>query len=204
MKLHKLSCPNCDGILELKIINSNRIYCPYCGQQFLIDDGKREYTTNKNINIHKTIKSDRTYHERYTNDADVIREKNNGIASKLPWIALIVFLLIGFISYLFDSAIPSLMRERQQREEAQAIQEAIDAGKISAGQSYKLIGEDYRTVEAHFEAAGFTNIQLIDLDDSGFEFWIDGDVETISIGGDTSFTSSDYYDPDTKVVISYH
>jgi hypothetical protein len=79
-----------------------------------------------------------------------------------------------------------------------------NSGNISAGYYRDLVGEDYKTVEAHFRAAGFTNIELIDLNDSGIAFWNEGKVETISVGGDTSFDSLDFFDPNTKVVISYH
>lgn len=67
-----------------------------------------------------------------------------------------------------------------------------------------MIGEDYKVVVAHFEAAGFTNIELIDLDDSGIAFWKSEKVEMISIGGNTDFETTDWFSPDTKVVISYH
>ena len=75
---------------------------------------------------------------------------------------------------------------------------------LKVGYYKDLVGEDYKTVEAHFKAAGFTNIELIDLNDAGIAFWNEGKVETISVGGDTSFDSYDYFDPNTKVVISYH
>jgi hypothetical protein len=77
-------------------------------------------------------------------------------------------------------------------------------GKISAGYYGDLVGQDYQFVEAHFRSAGFTNIELIDLNDSGIAFWNDQKVAQISIGGVTNFDSSDYFDPDTPVVISYH
>ena len=67
-----------------------------------------------------------------------------------------------------------------------------------------MIGEDYKVVVAHFEAAGFTNIELIDLDVSGTAFWKSEKVEMISIGGNTDFETTDWFSPDTKVVISYH
>ena len=35
-------------------------------------------------------------------------------------------------------------------------------------------------------------------------WWNDGEVTMISIGGDAKFGSSDYFDPCTPVVISYH
>ena len=82
--------------------------------------------------------------------------------------------------------------------------EADKQGKISAGYYKDLIGEDYQAVEAHFRAAGFTDIELIDQDDSGLAFWKDGKVTLISVGGNTSFSSTDYFSPDTKVIISYH
>lgn len=62
---------------------------------------------------------------------------------------------------------------------------AESQGKISAGYYRDLIGDDYESVEAHFIAAGFKNIELIDLDDSGIAFWNEGKVESISVGGDT-------------------
>jgi len=81
---------------------------------------------------------------------------------------------------------------------------AQSEGKISAGYYGDLVGKNYETVEAHFEAAGFTDIELIDLNDAGIGFWNDGKVEIISVGGDSSFDSTDWFLPDTKVVISYH
>ena len=77
-------------------------------------------------------------------------------------------------------------------------------GKISAGSYIELIGKDYKSVEAHLKAAGFTNIELIDLNDSGIMFWNNGKVETISIGGNTSFDTTSYFTKDIKIIISYH
>lgn len=47
MKLHKLNCPNCNGMLELIVDGKEYIFYPYCGQKFLLEDGKKEYTINK-------------------------------------------------------------------------------------------------------------------------------------------------------------
>lgn len=81
---------------------------------------------------------------------------------------------------------------------------AESQGKILAGYYGDFEDKNYESVVAHFEAAGFTNIELIDLDDLGIAFWNNGKVESVSIGGDTSFDSSDYFSPDAKVIISYH
>ncbi len=56
MKLHKLSCPNCNGMLDLNVREgTTSVFCPYCGQKFYLDEGKTEHTMNKNINVDKTF-----------------------------------------------------------------------------------------------------------------------------------------------------
>lgn len=198
MKLRKLTCPNCDGMLELKIADkSESIFCPYCGQRFFVDDEQKTYTINQNININKSIKIDKNVHNRYTNDADVIRAQNKEKENKREWLAATIIPIVGIILLVCLAVIPSMIDEyHEDREKSE--------GKISAGYYQDLLGKDYETVVAHFESAGFTNIELIDLNDSGLAFWKDGKVGTISIGGDTSFSRSDFFFPDTKIVISYH
>ena len=132
-------------------------------------------------------------HNRYTDDADVIRAKNEGNENKNALISFAVIIGILLLIVVSTLVIPALIDASNE-----------NAGKLNAGYYKDLIGEDFKTVEAHFEAAGFTNIELIDLNDSGIAFWTEGRVKTISIGGDTSFDSMDWFDPDTKVVISYH
>lgn len=57
---------------------------------------------------------------------------------------------------------------------------------------------------AHFKSAGFENIEVIDLKDAGIVFWKNDKVEQISVDGNTSFDSTDYFSKDSKVVISHH
>ena len=182
MKLHKLTCPNCNGSLDMNVDETTTsIFCPYCGQKFFLDDEKRECTINKNI------------HKRYTNDAEVIKAYSADKENRRSWIAVLVIWLILIVMMVSLLLVPELKKRS-----------AISAGKICAGFYRDLLGENYQTVIAHFEAAGFTNIELIDLNDAGIAFWTEGDVVTISVGGDTSFDTLDFFYPDTKVVISYH
>lgn len=184
MKLHKLTCPNCNGTMDVEIAaGTSSVFCPYCGQKFLLDDEKKEYTINKNININKTN------HIRYTDDADTIRAKNEANEDKrnaklilIPFI--IAALLLGGL--FLNKSINQMQ------------------GKINAGYYRDLVGKDYKSVEAHFKAAGFTNIELVDLNDAGITFWKDEKVDTISVGGKTDFDSINWFFPDTKVIISYH
>ena len=185
MKMRALKCPECNANLEIED-NLEFCFCKYCGCQIFVDDEKQEHTINKNININKSI------HERYTDDADVIRAKTEaGEGNREFKQALIVW---GIIIALFVAIILGFQIHKVTAQRA---------GKVKAGYYEDLIGKDYEIVKAHFEAAGFTNIQLIDLDNSGIAFWTNGRVVAISVGGDTEFESTDWFYPDTKVVISY-
>ncbi len=189
MKLHKLTCPNCNGSLDMEIADGTpSVCCPYCGQTFLLDDEKKEITINKNININKTV------HKRYTNDAKILHEeleykkdKRNTAVGIILGFGIPLGIILAIVLYF---TISSEIAESQ--------------GKIQAGYYKDLIGQNYKAVEAHFEAAGFTDIELIDLNDAGITFWNNDKVANISVGGDTDFESVDWFDPDTKVVISYH
>ena len=189
MKLLEQDCPNCDRHISLRLSDEAAVaFCPCCGHKFLLGCGRDEKTISKNINITKNIYN----HKRYTDDADIIRAKSDARKERWDfWQPLIgVGILIAMAVAIL--VIPNL------RDKA-----AQESGKLNAGYYKDLIGKDYETVEAHFEAAGFKNIELIDLDDSGLAFWKEGKVDTISVGGDTNFDSYDWFSPDTQVVISY-
>ena len=89
-----------------------------------------------------------------------------------------------------------------QREQAASSAQA--AGKISAGSASNYEKEKVDAVVAQLEALGFTNIETIDLNDSGLAFWNSGKVASVSINGDNSFSTDDYFFPTDKVVITYH
>ena len=198
MKLKKIRCPNCDGVLDIKLDNKEYIFCPYCGDKFFIDDEKKEYTINQNIHIKKDININKhtSHTNRYIDDADVIRAKTKDREQKYSWIGwvsyfLVCFILLGICAYMIDEP------EREAKK-------AISAGKISAGSYEDYEGDNYQAVFDQLEALGFENITCIDLDDAGLMFWLSDDVECVSIGGDTSFSRYDYFDPDEVVIIKYH
>ena len=41
MNIIKLSCANCNGNTDVKITDGQKfLFCPYCGQKYMVDDGK--------------------------------------------------------------------------------------------------------------------------------------------------------------------
>lgn len=69
----------------------------------------------------------------------------------------------------------------------------------------ELKGQNFQDVVTLFESAGFNNIETEKIEDL-IMGWLtkDGEVESVSIGGDTEYSTSKWYPKDTKVRISYH
>lgn len=66
-------------------------------------------------------------------------------------------------------------------------------------------GRDYQEVYEQFEKKGFTNIQFEILDDL-VTGWLtkDGEVESVSVDGDTGYSADKWYPADVEVIITYH
>lgn len=67
MEIIAYKCPQCGANLEIEQ-GRKEVFCSFCGTKLFIDDETRTMRIENNININNTI--------RYTNDAEVIREKN--------------------------------------------------------------------------------------------------------------------------------
>jgi hypothetical protein len=66
-------------------------------------------------------------------------------------------------------------------------------------------GENYRDVITLLETAGFRNIETVILNDL-VTGWLtkDGEVERVSVNGETSFYSGSRFPVDAKIVVTYH
>ncbi|MBO6206786.1 MAG: hypothetical protein J6O73_07590 [Lachnospiraceae bacterium] len=201
-KLEQLNCPACGAGIDMDLQGRKAVFCPFCGNQFAVDDGERVYT--KNINIRKDIK----IHERYTNDAALEKERRKDKESerehkefKLTIAAAVIILLASYGNLNADTR----KREQEERERREAEQVAIDAGMVRPGQNDQdMVGKNYQVVMEQLKSAGFSDITLIDMDDAGLLKNKKDTVESVTIGGKASFRASDFFEPDAKIVISYH
>ena len=66
-------------------------------------------------------------------------------------------------------------------------------------------GRNYQDVYSQFEEKGFTNIRFEALDDL-VTGWLtkDGEVESVSVDGDTGYSADRWYPADAEVIITYH
>ena len=71
--------------------------------------------------------------------------------------------------------------------------------------SYILKDRNYEEAVDFFQRAGFTDVTAEPIKDLNSQWATkDGAIESISIDGDTSYSASDWFEPDAKVVIKYH
>ena len=131
--------------------------------------------------------------KRIIDDAEIVKAKTDAKEKKNGWIALIVCLVICL-------GIPFGMLIKFEIEGTIA----ESKGKVSVGYYKDYEGKNYEAVVKQLEAMGFENIETIDLNDSGLMIWENEDVDSISIGGDSTFESVDYFSTDEKVIITYH
>ena len=70
--------------------------------------------------------------------------------------------------------------------------------------SYDCKYENYKDIEDRFKVAGFTNISTEILYDIYWGWTSEGEVESVSIDGNTSFNRGDIFNKDSKILITYH
>jgi hypothetical protein len=76
---------------------------------------------------------------------------------------------------------------------------------IMPASARRYVGENYKTVVSQLEDIGFKNIKTEKLEDL-ITGWLtkDGEIDQISINGDSKFTDGDKFSKDAKITITYH
>ena len=200
MKALRLKCPYCGADLHVNADNSRTYcFCEYCGQKLLLDDSVKRSVHTENINI--------VYRE--INEAGILEAKNNreklkyeknryGIGHAL--VKIVTMLLASlFALIIFGTAFDRYENAKKRNQH----KKYIEMGMVLVEPSYRYEGERYEVVVAELKACGFSNFELIDLDDAD-EDHKKGTIASISIGGSSSFYSDSYFSTDELVIISYH
>lgn len=71
--------------------------------------------------------------------------------------------------------------------------------------SSDLEGQPYQDVVSGLQDAGFNNVEAVALEDL-ITGWINEEdsVDEVDADGNTDFTTDDYFEPDVKIVVTYH
>lgn len=196
MKIVKLECPSCGGNITDSIPEGMKyMFCKYCGQKMFIDDGVKR-------SEHREIKEDITELRRIESEKEIelkrleMLEKDDKRSTRLFAGILItcLTLIVGSIAALYiDDAVKDHHIAQMEQQ-----------GMISAGSYQDYEGKDVTAVVAQLRDRGFTDINSYDLNDAGW-WWDKADtVASITIDGKSTFYSSDYFNPDVPVRITFH
>ena len=93
-----------------------------------------------------------------------------------------------------------------QKKAVEDLKNETKAPGIEVGYaSYELKGKNYKDVETLLTKSGFTNITLEPMGDMKVGIFVkEGDVDEVSIGGNTSFWKSTRANANETVIIRYH
>ena len=196
MELVKIDCPYCSGFITVNE-DAETCYCTYCGRQIGIKSGTKKIkihiTDDARIKEAETAKDIRLK-EIEQKDKESMRNHRYTI-----WPMLFLIVLLAAMPFLL-----SLENYFSDNAKRKLEQQSIEQGMIHAGYSGDYEKMNYEAAVQQLEALGFTNIEVIDLKDAGILHNKKDTIESISIDGDTYFSSGDFFDPDAKIIITYH
>lgn len=187
-------CPYCGGKMELSE-DQDELVCPYCESKTHIELSssakKAKYERDVEINRQNAERDVKIFNRKIEAEEKKRNDKNTFI--------LIGILVVIMLFLMMSLGIKSCSQKR-------AIKKAEANGMVSIPVSASTtIGKNYEDVKMQFETAGFTNVVLEKQPDLVLGlFSSDGDVASISINGDTEFTSGTYVSSDSLVKITYH
>ncbi len=194
MELQTMICPKCNGQLYFES-GQDTCFCSHCGTQvFRNDSGKRTFT-------YRTIDEAKIKEHEIVHDIAIkqieYKERKEKKSFKQALIVLGIILGLNVVLWTFIISVSSSGEKEYQKIAA----EMTTLGKISAGSEYDYKDKNYKSAIAMLETAGFTNIETVELNDASSK---DGIIDTIAIGGKSDFKREDFWDPDVKIIITYH
>lgn len=189
MKLSKVYCKECGGVLNLDIVShikNSRVVCPHCHSIYIYE------AKHSDIGAQLELDAERMR----------LKEKQENIKEFWKFKKLKEDHKVGFISLLILFSIPligSLVMTTNYLI-------AHRPGQIELPISEKkLHGENYKNVESKFEDMGFENIKYEKVRDLKFGLLAhSGDVSEVTINGDNDFKKGDNYNKKSKIKIYYH
>ena len=209
MNIVKMNCPSCGAPLAFGD-NIREVKCDHCGQVFTIDDKASEIdriseaeaaASKRNAEAERRKMEMRLEEEKRKNDEKLRVERKKSLSLFMPFIVLFV-ILFGMLGFL---GIKSCIDDKKEQAELAALADkGIENGVNAPGSQGSFVGDNYVAVQMSFEAAGFTNVQLVPMGDLVTGLLVsEGEVDSVTINGG-SFSDGEQFEPDAVVIISYH
>lgn len=192
--VYSMTCPHCGATIDVDA-DVETTYCNYCGNKIYIDDNAKKI--NKNINYHKTYTDEAKIKETESKERIKIKkmeykERQERREDKND----LIYMIVGFAILFIMCAVVWITEQPAKPKE--------DEVKVPFS-AEELEGKNYEVVISDLENAGFTNVKEKQIKDIVVGLVKkDGEVEQVSVNGDSDFTSGTIFPDDAKVVVVYH
>ena len=192
MKTIQLTCDICGAQMDL---HDDVAVCSFCGTTKVIDD--ETVTNNYNYNYSFEEHDEARIRENETREKIRLQELENQekekerVHKENKWLYIFV---AGVLALCILFTIIGSLFSGPGSDEVQMPCSSSD-----------LEGENYVEVVQQLKDMGFTRIKITPIHDL-VTGWItdDGDVEKVSIGGDTDFEEGEIFEKDEPVTVTYH
>lgn len=217
-------CLNCGAPIKEKI-TSGKISCPYCGSSIDLDANKttEEKIRLKEFETYEKLRKQEIELEKQENVYSIKAKKGKIIASLIIGVIGLLMIIVGYfagyetgdgdspfymvaILGMIIITIPVYIMFSGNNKKKKNIQRIISPDYAMINDEMLFFeDENYILIKSKFEAAGFTNIKCVPLNDLNFfTKKNNGKVENISVNGSEEFEEGDTFVKDSPVIISYH
>lgn len=219
IKLITVKCPECEASLDIEE-GRKQLFCSYCGSKILIQNDNEYIVHNINEADVRQAEADKIIRLREL-ELEERENKQIGKWHKTAYIiagAVVAFgllvklidpynetgdmiLVIGMLIAGWTFAYGTLLSADKKRRARVVSPNEVE---INA-QLRNCCEKNYNTILALYQANGFTNVNLIPLHDLNFfQGNKDGQVETVTINGNSNFSNGDIFLKTASVTITYH
>ena len=137
-------------------------------------------------------------------DVESVSVNGDTSFSKDDWVAQDASIVVAY--HTFPDKGEKTSEDKTEEKSEEKTTEANHDGQIQVPvDSSGASGSNYEDIVTRFEKAGFTNVTTREVPDL-ITGWVnkEGDVDSVSIDGDTGFSADAWFAPDATVVVSYH
>lgn len=214
IKFVSIKCPECGAALDVEE-GRKQIFCSYCGTKVMIE--------NDNEYIYRHIDEasiKQTEAEAMLRLKELeIEEKENERSRKgrkVAYIVAAVFVIIGLIAMPFGGFVGiyailagALIAEFTfigNSTKKKKTRHVISANDVQITEKMEAHSEkNYNSIVALYRAAGFTNVTAVPLCDLNiFTSKKNGQVDEVTINGESDFEEGDIFSKTANVTVTYH
>lgn len=213
IKFVSVKCPECGAMLDVEE-GRQQLFCSYCGAKVMIqNDNEYIYRHIDEASIKQT-EADAMLRMKEL-ELEAKEEERSRKGRRIAYTIALVFVVIGFITWSSSSLVSLYLILA-----GAAIAEFTFVGDMGKKKKRHIISssevqisekmtdynkKNHAALLALYRAAGFTNITEVPLGDLNiFTAQKNGQVESITINGDSDFDEGDVFPKSAIVTITYH